>query len=91
MPQPPASTPTSKIEEPGASDTLRRVELRFDVSAVLGSLNPRQRQICDLLGQEGQKIKEASEILHTPRGTLYGEIRRIRRIFLKEGLEKYLG
>jgi RNA polymerase sigma-70 factor (ECF subfamily) len=44
-----------------------------------------------LLGEEGLSIKEAAERLRIPRGTLYEEIKRIRKIFAEHGLEGYLG
>jgi hypothetical protein len=43
-----------------------------------------------LLGEEGLSIKEAAERLRIPRGTLYEEIKRIRRIFDQQGLSNYL-
>jgi RNA polymerase sigma-70 factor (ECF subfamily) len=38
-----------------------------------------------MLGEEGLSIKEAAERLRIPRGTLYEEIKRIRRIFAAAG------
>ena len=49
-----------------------------------------QQRLCQLLGEEGLSIKEAAERLRIPRGTLYEEIKRIRRIFDQQGLGNYL-
>ena len=40
--------------------------------------------------EEGLSIKEAAERLRIPRGTLYEDIKRIRRIFDQQGLGNYL-
>jgi RNA polymerase sigma-70 factor (ECF subfamily) len=53
-------------------------------------LTPAQQRLCQLLGEEGLSIKEAAERLRIPRGTLYEEIKRIRRIFDQQGLGNYL-
>jgi len=63
---------------------------RIDLSKVLKKLTPEQRTICFLIGEKGFTVKEASQHLKTPRSTLYDEIKRIRKIFRKEGLEEYL-
>jgi predicted DNA-binding protein YlxM (UPF0122 family) len=46
--------------------------------------------LCLLLGEEGLSIKEAAEQLQIPRGTLYEEIKRIRKVFADHGLGDYL-
>ncbi len=69
---------------------LLQIELKIDFSAVLQKLTPRQKKLCDLLGESGLNVKEASEYLNTPRPTIYDEIERIRKIFEKEGLKDYL-
>lgn len=43
-----------------------------------------------MLGEEGLSVKEAAERLRIPRGTLYEEIKRIRRVFADLGLGDYL-
>jgi RNA polymerase sigma-70 factor (ECF subfamily) len=67
-----------------------RIGLRMDLAALLPKLDRRQRKLCHLLGHGGLKIKQASEYLNTPRSTIYDELERIRKIFLKEGLGEYL-
>ena len=52
-------------------------------------LTPRQRRLCALLGEEGLSIKEAAARLRIPRGTLYEEIKRIRKVFADHGLGDY--
>jgi RNA polymerase sigma factor (sigma-70 family) len=65
-------------------------DARIDVAKALRNLTPRQRRLCELLGEEGLSIKEAAEKLRIPRGTLYEEINRIRKIFADQGLGDYL-
>lgn len=66
------------------------IQLKIDLSKSLQKLTPQQKNLCDLLGEKGLSVKEASDRLKTPRGTIYDEIKRIRKIFMKEGLEDYL-
>lgn len=63
---------------------------RIDIGRALARLTPIQRQLCLMLGEEGLSIKEAAERLRIPRGTLYEEIKRIRRVFADQGLGDYL-
>ncbi len=72
------------------SDPYMGIHLRRDLSSALQNLNPRQKELCRLLGEEGLNVKEASEYLRTPRSTVYDELNRIRKIFMKEGLQDYL-
>ena len=53
-------------------------------------LTSEQRRLCELLGAQGLSIKEAAERLRIPRATLYEEIKRIRAIFARHGLDDYL-
>jgi DNA-directed RNA polymerase specialized sigma24 family protein len=72
---------------PGAVD---HHHARIDIGRALARLTPVQRQLCQMLGEEGLTIKEAAERLRIPRGTLYEEIKRIRRVFADQGLGDYL-
>ena len=63
---------------------------RIDLMRVSALLTPAQQRLCQLVGEEGLSIKEAAEKLRIPRGTLYEEIKRIRRIFEQQGLGHYL-
>ncbi|MCZ8320075.1 MAG: sigma-70 family RNA polymerase sigma factor [Novosphingobium sp.] len=63
---------------------------RIDLIRVSALLTPAQQRLCLLLAEEGLSIKEAAERLRIPRGTLYEEIKRIRRIFEQQGLGNYL-
>ena len=54
------------------------------------NLTPHQRRLCELLIQHGFNVKEVAEQLRIPRGTLYEEIKRIRKIFADQGLAEYL-
>jgi RNA polymerase sigma-70 factor (ECF subfamily) len=63
---------------------------RIDLMRVSALLTPAQQRLCLLLAEEGLSIKEAAERLRIPRGTLYEEIKRIRRIFEQQGLGNYL-
>lgn len=72
------------------SDPQDQVGLKTDLSQAYRHLTPKQKKLCDLLGREGLSIKEASEVLETPRGTIYEEIKRIKVIFHKQKLHEYL-
>jgi len=83
-----------KIDEQTISDTapnpFLEIQLKIDLSKALQKLTPTQKELCFLLGEKGLTVKEASEYLKTPRSTIYDELKRIRTIFMKEGLEDYL-
>ncbi len=64
--------------------------VRIDLTRVMTLLTPAQRRLCQMLGEEGLSIKEAAERLRIPRGTLYEEIKRIRKVFADQGLGDYL-
>jgi len=82
-----ADTESAQPDDPGA---VERRHARIDIGRVLERLTPVQRQLCQLLGEEGLSIKEAAERLRIPRGTLYEEIKRIRKVFADQGLGDYL-
>jgi RNA polymerase sigma-70 factor (ECF subfamily) len=77
-------------DESHTSNLHIRAELKIDISRTIGKLTPQQRELCRLLGEEGLSIKEASEVLNKPRGTVYEDIKRIKSIFQKEKLNEYL-
>ena len=64
-------------------------DARIDIARAMRNLTPRQRRLCALLGEEGLSIKEAAARLRIPRGTLYEEIKRIRKVFADRGLGDY--
>ena len=72
------------------TDAVDRHHARIDIGRALALLTPVQRQLCQMLGEEGLTIKEAAERLRIPRGTLYEEIKRIRQVFADQGLGDYL-
>ena len=76
--------------EPGGRERFDPVDIHIDVANVMRRLTPEQRRLCELLGAQGLSIKEAAEKLGIPRATLYEEIRRIRTIFARHGLDDYL-
>ena len=61
----------------------------LDVARALERLTPAQRRLCAMLGEEGLSVKEAAARLRIPRGTLYEEIKRIRKILTDQGFSKY--
>ena len=77
--------PTSVVPDPSLE-----ILSRIDISTALEKLTPNQKLLCSLLHEEGFTVTELSEYLKTPRSTLYDEIKRIRKIFMKEGLGEYL-
>jgi RNA polymerase sigma-70 factor (ECF subfamily) len=74
----------------GDHQGVGRHHTRIDVARALDRLTPAQRRLCVMLGEEGLSIKEAAERLRIPRGTLYEEIKRIRKVFADYGLGDYL-
>ena len=83
-----------KIDDGSINDASHNhfleIQLKIDLSKALQKLTPQQKSLCRLLGEKGLTVKEASEYLKTPRSTIYDELKRIRTIFMKEGLEDYL-
>ena len=79
-----------QLPDDSVSNLKISAELKIDISRTFQKLTPQQKKLCRLLGDEGLSIKEASEALKTPRGTLYEEIKRIKAIFQKEKLHEYL-
>lgn len=84
----------AKIGEGGllgtSPDPFLEIHCKIDLSKALQKLTTKQKRLCRLLGEEGLTVKEASEYLKAPRSTIYDELKRIRTIFMKEGLEDYL-
>jgi len=62
--------------------------IHLDVEAVIESLTPLQRDICQLLEQE-YPVMRIAEILRKPRTTVRDEIKRIQEIFSQKGLKNY--
>lgn len=73
----------------GSSDPFFRVDLGIDLSRALKKLTLGQRKLYHLL-EKGFTVKEASKYLKTPRSTVYDELKRIGKLFEKEGLKEYL-
>jgi len=44
-------------------------------------LTPLQKQLCQLLGEEGLNVQDVSRKLRVPRATIYDELKRIRKVF----------
>lgn len=82
-----ADEDSAQQDEAGAVD---RHDALIDIGRALARLTPVQRQLCLMLGEEGLSVKEAAERLRIPRGSLYEEIKRIRRVFADQGLGDYL-
>lgn len=74
----------------GSGDSFSKISSKIDLSKALQKLSPQQRELCQLLGEEGFTVTEVSEYLKTPRSTIYDELKRIKTIFEKEGLQEYL-
>jgi RNA polymerase sigma-70 factor (ECF subfamily) len=82
-----ADNTTSQADEAGAVDPH---DARVDIGRAMARLTPVQRRLCQMLGAQDLSIKEAAERLRIPRGTLYEEIKRIRKVFADQGLGDYL-
>jgi len=77
-------------DEDHASNLHITALLKIDIHRTIEKLTPQQRELCRLLGEEGLSVSEASELLKTPRSTLYEDIKRIKAIFQRENLHEYL-
>ena len=84
------SLDASESAQWGEQGETHRRHARMDMLRALARLTPSQQRLCLMLGEEGLSVKEAAEQLRIPRGTLYEEIKRIRRIFADHGLGDYL-
>jgi RNA polymerase sigma-70 factor (ECF subfamily) len=62
--------------------------LLVDVKKLLAGLPPEERALCERLKTE--RVAEISRETGVPRGTVYGQIERIRKRFEKAGLAVYL-
>ena len=82
------------IDELAVEDQNFEEVLRSDVGRVLkramAKLSGRQRELCRLIKVEGLNMKQASQKMNIPRGTLFDEVLRIREVFRDEGLTDYL-
>ena len=84
------SLDASESAQSGEDGETQRHHVRMDLLRALVRLTPSQQRLCLMLGEEGLSIKEAAEQLRIPRGTLYEEIKRIRKVFAEHGLGDYL-
>ena len=73
-----------EFEKPSYEDLCKILARAID------KLSHRQRKLCRLIKDKGLNIKQVSEQLKIPRGTLFDEILRIREVFKEEGLRDYL-
>lgn len=80
----------SEAAQPTDEGGVDRHHARIDLARAMERLTPVQRRLCQMLGEEGLSIKEAAERLRIPRGTIYEEIKRIRKVFADQGLGDYL-
>ena len=89
-----ASTLLDKIDEHAGSDSpdlsFLAIQLKIDMATALTTLTARQQTLCQLLGEQGMNIQEASTALGIPRGTLYDELNCIKALFITAGLDDYL-
>ena len=76
------------VEEQTVSK-ITAVELPDAMARATANLTFRQKQLCHFL-MEGISIAKAGEKMGIPRTTLNEEVKRIREVFRKEGLEEYL-
>ncbi len=67
-----------------------RAELKIDFSRTCQRLTPKQKKLCELLGEHGLSVNRASEILNMPRSSVREEVKRIKAIFIEKKLHEYL-
>ena len=71
-------------------DAFLNSELPQLITTALEKLTLRQKELCRLLSEGKTGMREAGKLLGISSFTLYEEIKRVREIFRKEGLEDYL-
>jgi RNA polymerase sigma factor (sigma-70 family) len=68
-----------RMDQAGANeappDQFGELQLKMDLSKILQKLTPQQKSICDLLGQQGMTVVEASDYLKIPRLKVYYELK----------------
>ncbi|MHB8473225.1 MAG: sigma-70 family RNA polymerase sigma factor [Gammaproteobacteria bacterium] len=69
---------------------LNGLQLKIDIATALKTLTARQQTLCHLLGEQGMTIQDASAALGISRSTLYDELKFIKALFIKFGLDGYL-
>lgn len=83
----------NKVDEETTEDSPRdrfsEIERGVYLERALEKLSPGRQELCRLLA-EGRTVSDISELLKTPRSTIYDEMKRIREVFSKEGLRGYL-
>ena len=84
------SLEASESTHAGEMGETHRHHVRMDLLRAMARLTPSQQRLCVMLGEEGLSVKEAAEQLRIARGTLYEEIKRIRKVFADHGLGGYL-
>jgi RNA polymerase sigma-70 factor (ECF subfamily) len=77
-------------KQAGEMGETHRHHLRMDLLRAMARLTPSQQRLCVMLVEDGLSITEAAEQLRIPRSTLYEELKRIRKVFVDEGLGDYL-
>lgn len=60
------------------------------IKDILNKLTRRQRAICRLIAEEGLSIKEISRRLKVNRRTIQRELKKIRQLFIKQGVIDHL-
>jgi RNA polymerase sigma factor (sigma-70 family) len=84
------SLATAESAQSGEGGETCHRHLHIDLLRALALLTPAQQHLCRMLGEEGLSIKETAELLRVPRGTLYEDIKRIRKLFADRRLDDYL-
>lgn len=80
----------ARLSDASSEEALQQRELAADLEEAMNALSVPQRALCEALLRNDFNMKQASEWLGTPRATLYDELKRIRRLFRKKGLDAYL-
>jgi len=82
-----ASSESSQLSDPTEFELQHA---RIDLRRAMRHLTPAQRRLCKMLGDEGASVTEIAEQLCVSSVAIYSQMRRIRKVFAKHGLGKYL-
>jgi len=73
-----------------SDDLFLEAALKIDFPNAFKKLTRRQKKLCRLISESGLTVTEASKYLKINRRTTYDELKRIKKIFTREGLREYL-
>lgn len=75
---------------PSDSDLPAQFQLKFSIEYAMTFLTSSKKELCLLIQEGYSRVEDLSKALGVERTTVYREIKRIKKIFEKEGLKVFL-